>query len=54
MSGICGWIGHGGAEGDLTALLTSMAAPLEETPASPWRDPMPPVRSASRPPSWRR
>jgi len=30
MSGICGWIGHAGAEGDLAALLDSMAAPLAE------------------------
>jgi asparagine synthase (glutamine-hydrolysing) len=30
MSGICGWIGHAGAEGDLSALLASMAAPLAE------------------------
>ncbi|MHC4162398.1 MAG: asparagine synthetase B family protein [Planctomycetota bacterium] len=30
MSGICGWIGHGGAEGDRAALLASMAAPLAE------------------------
>ncbi|MHC5051041.1 MAG: class II glutamine amidotransferase domain-containing protein, partial [Planctomycetota bacterium] len=30
MSGICGWTGHAGAEGDLATLLASMAAPLAE------------------------
>jgi asparagine synthase (glutamine-hydrolysing) len=30
MSGFCGWVGHTGAEGDLDALLSAMAAPLRK------------------------